>query len=51
MAVLILNIGKSDLLIKSTSFENYWIPIGFDREEANISFPMMKNIFGKVEKT
>jgi hypothetical protein len=43
MAVLILNIGKSDLLIKSTSFENYWIPIGFDREEANISFTGISN--------
>jgi hypothetical protein len=36
MAVLVLNIGKSDVLIKSSIYENYWIPIGFDRDEPNL---------------
>jgi hypothetical protein len=36
MAILLANIGKSDLLIKSEIYEQYWIPLGFDREEPNL---------------
>ena len=35
MAILIANIGTSDLVVK---IEEYYIPVGFDREEKNIDY-------------
>jgi len=34
MAILIANIGTSDLAVK---IEEYFIPVGFDRSEPNIN--------------